>query len=330
MKKKSSSRRSSLKIGFLLLVLLSNACGRKSTGDSRVDTTVNGQLISNQQFQTSLQLYAGPMVMSRLMEHQLIFQEAEKRHIKLSEDDVKEPMSLLRAQEKSALRLAAMEEELRARLLTKAILLSDVSEAERRDIYETFKVELARVELSMIVLPDRDVAKQVQIALETGTPFDVLAASSSTDPASKVNGGKVGRVTWLFLKDRFGRDAADAVFRLREGQATPPLPLQDGRLGIFAVKKRYESYEDLKGAVEDMLVEAGRHDLSYRLFCEADIRSPYLPRRQSNVAPPSTPRAVAAPPDDKTPIPRPSEAPPEALEPPADPLPIPLPGDPGR
>ncbi len=263
------------------------AAARESAWHTRA-ATVNGQPIMEAEMEHDLRLRYGPDVLETLVEDVVVEQEAARQHVTL--DDPQSQRFLQRYR-------TAMEEkesdfqdrELRVQLLLRKLVLRTVTDAERRDVYDNFKDELAEYELFHIVVFDPIDAAVISKGLKAGQSFDLLADRYSEDLATRRSGGRLGYMTLPDISARFGEQAEQAVVRLSPGGVTRPMPTAAG-LDIFKVGQIHRSYDELKPAIDELLASARSEDMLYRLRSTAHVISPYTIN-----APVETPASSGAP-----------------------------------
>ena len=268
------------------------------------EATVNDEKIMAPEFDSAMRLVCGPLVLQRLVEHRVIWQEAKKQNLTLEDGELKEFVEALDKQTTQPEMKKVLENELRARLLSRKLILKDVSDAKKHEVYDHFKDDLVQYELFDILVANREEADNVVTSLKQGTKFDSLAVSSSFDQRSKLEGGRLGFLTLPTIKDTFGTEVAEAVGALKQGQVSSPIAAEGGVFLILKLGKTRSSYEDLKTSVEDVLVEAGRATLMYRLLSSAHITSPYLPTTPVGPQPPVGQPSVDIPKAPRIPLPQ--------------------------
>jgi foldase protein PrsA len=235
--------------------------------------TVNGEAVPMETLQGQVLLASGPAVLRGLVEQKLIEQEAARQKVTLSETETKELDKAAQAIKDKTYRQAALEKA-RVATLARRLLLQGVTEAQIREVYDLYKPELTQYELFAIVLMTHKEGRDLQRSLEDGVHFDILAKNFSIDPSRK-NGGKVGFLTLPQIRRSLGQEAADEVARLKPNQVGKTIYTPFG-LTVLKVGQVKSDYKDLKPLAESLLAESRRTDLTFRLFQNAKIQSPFM------------------------------------------------------
>ncbi|CAN0288912.1 unnamed protein product, partial [Phaeothamnion confervicola] len=249
------------KILALSLLALSLVCGCQKTGDNAV-ARVNGEPISGEEFGTALRNAHGKEILERLINEKLILQEAKKLDLTVSADELKEAVDKVYDSEDERTP-PGLEQQVKASLLLRKITLKDATDAKKHELYDVYAEQLRRMELSIILVPTEDIAKQVEIALETGSKFEELAATSSIDPTTKTRGGKLGMATRRELLLNYGPDICNEVVSLKAGSFSKPHPLNARTWVILKVDKVLQTYEELEPTLNNILSNAALNETMY-------------------------------------------------------------------
>ena len=235
--------------------------------------TVNGENVPMEVLQGQALLASGPTALRGLVEQKLIQQEAARQKVTLTPDEIAQLDKASLVIKDKSYRQAALDKA-RTATLARHLLLKGVTEAQIREVYELFKAQLTQYELSAIVLMTRKDGKDLQRGLEDGGKFASLARTFSIDPSRK-NGGKIGFLTLPQIRRSLGPEAADEVTRLKPNQVSKVIYTPFG-LTVLQVGQVKSEYKDLKPVAESLLAESKRTDLTFRLFQNAKVQSPFM------------------------------------------------------
>ncbi len=236
-----------LLVVILIGALLSGCGGKKS----ETLAIVNGQPITKSQLFEALEQAdngdAGRRTLDSLIVRQLIRQEAQKRGIKVDEEDLKMRLDGLKDYVLAATgkdfktwleETGQTEEELSSRISTQVLTAKLVlTEEERKKYFEENKKRLEELPHNNesaiyreIILPSKDEAEAVRKELQataaegkvTSAKFAEIAESRSLNPVEKQRGGMAG---WA-VKGKTGDPELDkTLFALSPGQVSEPLPM---------------------------------------------------------------------------------------------------------
>lgn len=265
-------------LGLLLVSLL---CGCQKSGDNAV-ARVNGEAITGEEFGTALRNSHGKEILERLINEKLILQEAKKLNLTVTADELKDGVEKVYDSEDERTP-PGLEQQVKAGLLLRKITLKDATDAKKHEIYDAYAEQLRRMEISQILVPTEDIAKQVGIALETGSKFEELAATSSIDTATKTRGGKLGTATRRELLLNYGPEICNEVVALKAGSVSKPHRLNATTWIILKVDKVLQTYEELEPVLNDILSNAELNQTIYGPRERSNIESPFLRRTDGNV-----------------------------------------------
>jgi peptidyl-prolyl cis-trans isomerase C len=164
-----------------------------------------------------------------------------------------------------------------------------VTDAAMKSTYdEAAKAQKPEVEIHAlhILVPTEEEAKTVEKRLKAGEDFGKLADELSKDPGTK--GGDLG---W-FTKERMVPQFADAAFKLKVGEISPPVQTQFGWHVIKVVGKRQKSFpplEQVKDQVEHFVAQRAQSQEILKLREAAKIK-----RFDESEAKPAAPTAAPA------------------------------------
>lgn len=193
---------------------------KKTITDKNIVAIVNNQKITRQELYSMLVDAYGEDALDVLIRRTLIFQEAEKKGVSITDSEVNQRLEIVVDAEINALmrqyrikEIADLEKEL-AKIGTNVELLRDkllkkmrkqaeiellaekvmiktitITEEELRDVYEQEYGE--KIEASQIVLKTRSDADDVLKKLKSGADFGTIAKNLSIDRVTALKGGKM-------------------------------------------------------------------------------------------------------------------------------------------
>lgn len=247
--------------------------------------TVNGESITQAEFEDAMKLVVGQEVLRLLCAQKAVLQEAKKRGLSVSDEEVEDARKSGRGLSYGSFKLPdeattdpglrdVVDQEVRAGLIMRKMVLKDVSESWKRHVYDLFKEELTQYELFCIVLPNQGEVSVVAAKLKKGESFSDLAASYSAEESSKRNGGRVGFLTEPAVQALLGADASEALAALKPGVVSEPIETAVGVVFLKVGKVR-SSYDELKPSIEELFVESRRLGVLQDLISGAELISPF-------------------------------------------------------
>ncbi len=238
------------------------------TSPARVGVAkVNGEIIGKDEFIKAVAEQNGKSVLDWLIESKLIYQEAKKEGISISDKEIDDRMSQIRdsfgSQEKfqSILSLYGLtEESLKEQLILRMLAEKKDKPISDKDLAEFFAKnkssfdEKEQVKLRHILLKTLEEAQQVEEELKKGADFAKLAQERSIDTATKDQGGDMG---WV---ERGTLDSAleKVVFSLEKGDRTSVIKTSFGYEIVEVLDKksaRSVSFEEVKDKVRRAYIE---------------------------------------------------------------------------
>ena len=281
-------KRSLMFSAFILLM----AAVLVGCGNSNLVAKVNGEGISVEDFENeyyqyakiySLQYGEGIMdqevqegltlrdslkeeVLNKLIMDELILQDAEKRGIEVTEEELDEiknsQLEMLGGQEafEEYLEGQGMTEEAFEDVIRKNIIAqkhqetvfeeTEITDEKLEEYFEENKEMLEKVEASHILLETEEEAKEVLAKLNAAEPADfaTLAEEVSLDKASAVNGGDLG----YFGRGKMVEEFESAAFGLEEGE-TSGVVQSDAGFHIIRVTGKMDTVESLKDEIEEAI-----------------------------------------------------------------------------
>lgn len=258
---------------WLLVSLLSfamGAGGMRLLADRRatrpeVVAEVNGTRLSQTDLNIALCGYRR-LAVEELVGQTLLLQAARRKGVALpDEGEVTLPPGLLPDEAPSWAR------RILAQQARRALILSAIREAEKRQFYESFQAEFQRYTLRLAVLKDRDEALGL---------IREIAGGGSAEMA----GQRLTQQSLEQLRRRLGPYLAEAVQQLRPGQLSSPIPSPLGWL-VICLESVQGSYAGSREQLEDLMVAADGLALDYELAERGLVSSPYVPEPSPTLTP---------------------------------------------
>ncbi len=247
--------------------------------------TVNGEVITQAEFDSALKLVVGQEILRMLCAQKAITQEARKMGLTVTDDEVEKARKSGQGLTYGAFKLPdeatqdpgmreVVNQEVRAGLLMRKMVMKDVSESWKRHVYDLFKDELTQYEVFCILVPSQTEADVVAAKLKKGENFSDLAANYSGEENSKSKGGRVGFLTQPAVHTLMGPDASEVLADLKPGVASEPIATPMG-VCFLKVGTVRSSYEELRPVIEDIFVESKQLGALQELISDAEMISPF-------------------------------------------------------
>ena len=229
---------------------------------------VNGNTITMATYLQSLEMTYGPLVLQRLTEQEVIRQEAARLRIALTPEERLALKEALKDHPQAGIRYPALESE----ILTRKLVLREISKSRKHEIYEDFKADLALYRLRGIRFDTKSKAEAFAGELKKGTPIVEAAAKHSNDGAVLK---AFDSLTLGDIREQLGAATSEALQGRQPGEMTRPVSAPGG-YAIYVVDEIQTSYEEIEGAIDTVLVESERSKFLFRLLSKAKIESQYL------------------------------------------------------
>ncbi len=260
--------------------------------DRSIVATVNGDEVTKDQLFDSMFARGGQEALENLVTRKLIIQEAEKKGITVSEEEVDGEVrsiiddsfqgseeDFIAALEFYGLNIEDFREDAYLNLLVRKVAMDeiDLSEAAAREFYDENRAlfeQREEVEARHILVESREEAEDIIALLDAGEEFESLAAEYSLDTSNKDSGGYLG----FFGREMMIIEFEEAAFSLEIGDISEPIQTDFG-FHIIEVLDRSEEleveFEDVREDVMDMMLEmemeAVINDLVQDLYDQSDI-----------------------------------------------------------
>jgi hypothetical protein len=237
---------------------LAGMIGLGMTGCERgAEAVVNGEPVETAELENALKIDRGQVILQRLIIERAIAQDAKKQGITIDDRELKPYRAQIGSRFQDVGMRKVIEQDLRARLLLRKVLLKDVSEARRHKLYDLFQDELKEYDLYAAVTKTRPDAEKVIDGLDKAFSFETLSDTYETQTPLKRIHGHIGFLTRAGVQNIFGETGATVVEGLDEkGFSKQPLTIPNRGFLILRIDSIRSSYTDLRGKIEDLIVAA--------------------------------------------------------------------------
>jgi len=206
---------------LLLAAVLLSGCGKKFSDDSKVLATVNGEKITEQDYDNYLQLRQTqqPPMPDKDKEHKIVLDEMIDRVLLTQHGaDIgvdRNPDIHFRLKRMRENVLA--QEVIRKTLNETPVTDEDLKKRFEKEVEDTHKTEY---KTRHILVKSEDQAKEVEKELKAGKSFEQLAKTRSIDPESAKHGGELG---WVNQGMGFVPEFFNALTTMKKGQVSDPV-----------------------------------------------------------------------------------------------------------
>ncbi|MGD6857698.1 peptidyl-prolyl cis-trans isomerase [Bacillus infantis] len=242
-----------LNIIFILLLTIRPAV--LFAGSRETVAEVGKDKITREEWLNEMEQRYGKEVLNDLIDQKVIGAMAEKYDVEVSKDAVERELTLVKTMYQGnrlqQLDESKWKEQIKYSLLLEELLTRDVvvTEEEMKDYYDQNK-SLFQVpdsyHISQIVVKTKKEAEQTIKELENGSSFPVLAMERSIDEFTANQGGETGFISEE--DERFSQDFIDEAAKLKEGEWSEPVEVEDG----YAVILLHEHLEGRNYAFKDV------------------------------------------------------------------------------
>ncbi|MDQ8737711.1 peptidylprolyl isomerase [Paenibacillus sp. LHD-38] len=259
---------------LLLLLLLTGFVNGRANIKAPVQETiamVNGKEIVKSRLYEMLIDTGGKKALEKQIVEELINQEASKKNIAVTDEDIDLELDILKREydspEEYRSKLAEdgfMDRSMRAQISMQLLLdKTRVTDADIQNYYDQNKARWAKqdaVRVSHILVQSKEQADVIAVKLKSGEDFAKLAGQFSLDPGAKSNGGDLGLIERGYLEQSFEDDA----FALQPGE---PAEITESSQGfhILVVTKRQESaaatLREREEQIRNELIDSEIYDL---------------------------------------------------------------------
>jgi len=273
----------------IFIVLIFSSCNQVN---DKVVAKVNNENITQSQLNEELNKQYGYETLQNLINQVLVIQEAKKRNIIVNEKEIEEEIY------KTALNMGGIEklkEQLKARnvnfndykqkvkldLLLRKLVVSELSEDELRVFYDNIKGSLPMVEVSFIMVPDKDLANSIIDNLKKGASFEKLSETYSQDPLTKDTKGYAGFLLRGDISNASPTFKAldEAIFKApKKGDIIGPIEINYKGQKLYYIVKYInvlQSYQEVKPKLQEILAQQKSNEYIQKLRKNANIEILY-------------------------------------------------------
>jgi parvulin-like peptidyl-prolyl isomerase len=273
----------------VFIVLIFSSCNQVN---DKVVAKVNNENITQSQLNEELNKQYGYENLQNLINQVLVLQEAKKKNITANEKEIEEEIY------KTALNMGGIEklkDQLKARkvnfndykqkvkldLLLRKLVVSELSDDELRVFYDNIKGSLPMVEVSFIMVPDKDLANSIIDNLKKGASFEKLSETYSQDPLTKDTKGYAGFLLRGDISNASPTFKAldEAIFKApKKGDIVGPIEVNYKGQKLYYIVKYInvlKSYEEVKPKLQEVLAQQKANEYIQKLRKNANIEILY-------------------------------------------------------
>lgn len=273
----------------VFVVLIFSSCNQVN---DKVVAKVNNENITQSQLNEELNKQYGYETLQNLINQVLVLQEAKKKNITANEKEIEEEIY------KTALNMGGIEklkDQLKARkvnfndykqkvkldLLLRKLVVSELSDDELRVFYDNIKGSLPMVEVSFIMVPDKDLANSIIDNLKKGASFEKLSETYSQDPLTKDTKGYAGFLLRGDISNASPTFKAldEAIFKApKKGDIVGPIEVNYKGQKLYYIVKYInvlKSYEEVKPKLQEVLAQQKANEYIQKLRKNANIEILY-------------------------------------------------------
>ena len=226
----------------------------------------------------------GDTVLQKLVQEQLIRQEAQRLKLSLTPEEEKKIQELLEKDPLARLHRP----ELTTALLLKKVAVKKASKERKEKIYQDFKQDLVQYTISGLRFSDKKAVQSFVTDLSKGLPWEQVAEKFSTDGRFAK---PIGKLTLAQVRQNFGEPLAQELKSTQVGDWTNPLATSQG-FAVYRLEKVGTSYADVESAIDDIVAGADAAQIVQDLFKAAKIDSSFSqPESSPSPQPESSPSA---------------------------------------
>ncbi|MGB9638845.1 MAG: foldase protein PrsA [bacterium] len=274
----------------IFIVLFISSCNQDN--NNKIVAKVNNENITQSQLNEELNKQYGYETLQNLINQVLVLQEAKKKNITVSDKEIEEEIY------KTALNMGGIEnlrDQLKSRninfndykqkvkldLLLRKLVISELTEDELKVFYDNIKNSLPMVEVSFIMVPDKDLANSIIENLKKGASFEKLSETYSQDPLTKDTKGYAG----FLLKNDISnasptfKSLDEAIFKApKKGEIIGPIEVNYKNQKLYYIVKYLnvlKSYEEVKPKLQEILAQQKSNEYIQKLRKNSNIEILY-------------------------------------------------------
>lgn len=263
--------RSCKKLVFFVALLLpfAGGCYRSS------EATVNGVAINKEELHAALMLAQGQQVLYRLCLQKLILAEANRQSLEISGAEFEGFSEEIRNRVSDPAMAAVVENEVRARLLLRKILVKDLKEKHIEELYDVFGPELAKHKIYAVTVESEPEARRVVELLRKGNEPETVVRNHCKSERERESGGLQGYLNFGEVNLRWGEEVSYQLQDPKRGRIAGPVRRTNGYLVVYLSDTK-AGFEEVRGEIEDLVVDSRRPEAIYKMLSGANISSVYL------------------------------------------------------
>lgn len=239
--------------------------------------SVNGVPITKNQLYAAMAAAGGAQTLDNLIQEELLTQEAKKKAIVISDQDVEAEISQIKKQfssesefqaalQQSNMTIDDLKKQLPMQIRVRKLVepRAKVTDEEVKQYFEANRDmfdQAEEVRASHILVSTKAEADDILKQLKGGADFAKLAKEKSTDPGSKNAGGDLGFFGWGAMVPEF----EEAAFSLKVGELSGPIKTDFG-YHIIKVTDHKEAkaatLEEKKAEIREQLIRQKVAELS--------------------------------------------------------------------
>ena len=234
---------------------------REGTG---VALIVNGEVANKARLASTLNLYRDQALRNLAIE-MAVSQAAQRKKLSLSEQEANPAWADKLDPDLRKARLA----QYRGELMFKKLIIADATEAEKRQLYETFKPQLTLYAVRCVRLPEGVDLARLDADLKRHRSMAEMERSygKPREPASEE------LMTRESLRELVGRKDLGRALEAPPGTPIGPLPSLNGPI-LLEINGKKDAYEDLESSIEEIIFNARYRLYSVRLGADSFVSSP--------------------------------------------------------
>lgn len=283
-------------ITFIILFL--SSCNQDNN-NNKIVARVNNENITQEQLNEELNRQYGYETLQNLINQVLVLQETKKKNISVSEKEIEEEIY------KTALNMGGIEnlkDQLKSRnvnfndykqkvkldLLLRKLVISELTEDELKVFYDNIKKTLPMVEVSFIMVPDKDLANSIIDNLKKGASFEKLTETYSQDPLTKDTKGYAG----FLLKNDISnasptfKSLDEAIFKdPKKNEIIGPIEVNYKNQKLYYIVKYLnvlQSYQEVKPKLQEILAQQKSNEYIQKLRKNSNIEILYKNNNNKN------------------------------------------------
>jgi hypothetical protein len=238
------------------------------TEAKRVMVRVNDKPIYIDTLLNRLFFTHGSTMLQAMTEEQAVKQAAEANGVELSGDEREKLERLVQTNPKWQDAVPRLEMS----FLLKKLILKDVNEDRRKEVFRDFEEDLVTYSFSSIWFDSKKDASSFLAELATGGSLEKAAVDHSIDGKTPEESARITRARFNRL---FGLTAEKSIRGLKPGEFSQPLYL-NGKYVVFRLDEVFTRYEDVRETIDSFIVQAETQQYMYRILSETKVESPFI------------------------------------------------------